>query len=218
MIRYILLAAVAGVGALGAFVATRPDTMHVERTADVAAPADVVYAEIVDFHRWAAWSPWDAMDPQMKKTYQGVDGQKGASYAWDGNDQVGRGTMTLTELSPSSKVGIKLDFEVPFEAHNQVTIALTSQGDKTHVVWSMDAPQFFVTKALGLVMDMDAMIGKDFEKGLQKLGEVAAGKAADAKRKAEEEAKAQAAAASAVQAADAALKAAAAEGAAPVTP
>jgi carbon monoxide dehydrogenase subunit G len=152
-----------------AYVASRPGTFHIERSARIAAPADVVFAKIADFHQWAAWSPWEKLDPQMVKTFGGPESGTGATYHWVGNKDVGEGNMAITEARPNDKVTIKLDFIKPFAASNITTFTLAPAGSGTKVTWAMDGANNFMAKAMSIFMNMDKMIGGDFEKGLASL-------------------------------------------------
>ncbi len=152
---------------------TKPDTFRVERSGSIQAPPEKVFALIEDFHKWTLWSPWEHLDPDLKRTYGGADKGKGATYAWHGNAKAGVGRMEILEATPSSRVLIKIDFLKPFEAHNQVDFAIKSEGGVTRVVWSMVGPQAFMMKVMCLFMSMDNMVGKDFEKGLASLKTVA---------------------------------------------
>jgi hypothetical protein len=154
-------------------VFTRPDTFHVERSATMPAPPAAIYPLINDFHRWSEWSPWDKLDPAMKKDYEGTSGV-GAKYHWVGNDKVGEGRMTITDTQPSDKVVIQLEFMKPFEATNVTTFTLLPSAVGTQVRWAMDGPQNFMAKAFSLFMNMDQMIGKDFESGLSALSALSA--------------------------------------------
>jgi uncharacterized protein YndB with AHSA1/START domain len=147
----------------------QPDNFHVERFDSIEAPPDRVFAFIEDFHKWTLWSPWEHLDPNLKRTYGGADKGKGATYAWQGNAQAGEGRMEILEATPASRVLIKIDFEKPFEAHNQVNFAITREAGGSRVVWSMTGPQPFMMKVMCLFMSMDKMVGKDFEKGLVSL-------------------------------------------------
>ena len=147
-------------------IATRPSTFHYERSTTVAAPPAAVYALVSDFHQWAKWSPWDKLDPNMKRTYSGTPATVGAKYEWVGNDDVGEGRMTIEEAKPNELVRTKLEFIKPWEATNTSTFTLKPEASGTKVTWSMDGPNNFMSKAFGLFMDMEGMIGKDFEKGL----------------------------------------------------
>ena len=149
--------------------ATKPDTFRVERSTLIQAPADRVYAQLEDFHRWSAWSPWEKLDPALKRTYSGAENGVGAVYAWEGNSKVGQGRMEIREAVPASKVEIQLDFLKPFEAHNTADFTLAPQGDSTQVTWAMTGPNNFLGKVMSVFVSMDSMVGKDFETGLANL-------------------------------------------------
>ncbi len=152
---------------------TRPDSFRVERSIAIAAPAAKVFGLIEDFHKWTSWSPWENLDPELKRTYGGAERGKGATYAWEGNSAVGSGRMEVLEATPSSRVLIKLDFLKPFEAYNQADFGIAGDGGSTRVVWAMTGPQAFMMKVMSLFMSMDSMVGKDFEKGLAAMKAVA---------------------------------------------
>ena len=164
-IGIVILVLVLGVIGLAA---TKPDTFEVKRSVVVKAPPAKVSGFISDFHNWPGWSPWEKLDPTMKKTLSGAPSGKGAIYEWEGNDQVGKGRMEIVDAS-DSQVTIKLDFLKPFEAHNTALFSLKPQGDSTEVTWAMTGPSPFVTKLIQVFASMDAMVGKDFEKGLSQL-------------------------------------------------
>ena len=148
---------------------TRPDTFRVERSASIAAPADIVYARVANFRAWESWSPWEKLDPAMKREFGGTDGQVGSTYSWVGNKEVGEGRMTLTEATPNSKVGIKLEFLKPFASTSTTVFALAPETDGTRVTWTMDGNHNLMSKVMCVFMDMDKMVGGDFEKGLAAL-------------------------------------------------
>jgi uncharacterized protein YndB with AHSA1/START domain len=149
--------------------ATKPDTFSVQRATTVRAPPEKIFPSINDFHQWGTWSPWEDKDPAMKRTYSGAGSGKGAVYAWDGNKNVGTGRMEILEVSAPSKIVIKLDFFKPFEAHNTAEFTMLPQGDATSLTWLMHGPAPFMSKVMQVFMNMDKMIGKDFEAGLAKL-------------------------------------------------
>jgi uncharacterized protein YndB with AHSA1/START domain len=151
------------------FAATKPDVFRVQRSASIKAPPEKIFALINDFNAWPAWSPWEKKDPAMKRTLGTTTAGKGATYAWEGNKEVGQGRMEITEAVPSSKVALKLDFLKPFEAHNTVDFTLEPKGDSTNVVWAMQGPTPYFVKLVHVFMDMDKMVGKDFEAGLANL-------------------------------------------------
>ena len=155
------------------FAATKPDTFSIQRAASIKAPPEKVFALINDFKRWDAWSPWEKKDPAMKRTFGAVTSGKGATYAWDGNKDVGQGSMEIVESSAPGKVALKLDFVKPFEAHNLVTFTLEPKGDATNVTWAMEGPTPYFAKIIHVFLDMDSMVGKDFEAGLAGLKAIA---------------------------------------------
>ena len=159
---------------LVAVIASRPANYHIERSATLSATPEAVYAHLVDFHQWDAWSPWARLDPQMKTTFSGAAAGAGAVYDWTGNDKVGQGRMTILDAEPNSKVTIRLEFIKPFASTCTAGFALAPDGNGTRVTWSMDGNNNFVGKAFSLFMNMDKVVGGDFERGLQQLGAAAA--------------------------------------------
>jgi len=149
--------------------ARKPDRFIVQRAASIRAPVQPLFAAIHDFHQWRKWSPWEERDPAMQRTYSGADRGKGAVYAWDGNKNVGAGRMEILEAAEPTKIVIKLDFFKPFEGHNIAEFTMLPQGDATHLTWVMHGPAPFMSKVMQVFMDMDKMIGKDFEAGLANL-------------------------------------------------
>jgi uncharacterized protein YndB with AHSA1/START domain len=150
--------------------ATKPDTFTVQRAAVVKAPPEKIFSLINDFHQWGTWSPWEGKDPGMKRTYSGTASGRGAVYAWDGNKNVGSGRMEILDASSPSKIVIKLDFFKPFEAHNTAEFTMLPQGDgATNISWVMHGPAPFMSKMMQVFMNIDKMVGKDFEIGLSNL-------------------------------------------------
>jgi hypothetical protein len=154
-------------------VALQPAHYRVERSATINAPASVVFAQVNDFHKWEAWSPWAKIDPAMKHAYEGATSGTGAIYTWAGNNQVGEGRMTITESHPSDLIKIKLEFIKPWSATNATDFAFKPQGNQTAVTWTLDGNNNFMGKAFGLFMNLDKMVGGDFEKGLAQMKSVA---------------------------------------------
>jgi uncharacterized protein YndB with AHSA1/START domain len=149
--------------------ATKPDRFSVQRAITVRAPAEKIFPLISDFHQWRSWSPYEDRDPALKRSYSGAAGGKGAVYGWEGNKNVGSGRMEILEASTPSKIVIKLDFIAPFEAHNTAEFTMLPQGDATNVTWRMHGPAPFMNKMMQVFMNLDNMIGKDFEAGLANL-------------------------------------------------
>jgi carbon monoxide dehydrogenase subunit G len=167
----VLLVAIV-VGGLLVYAATRPDSFRIERSALVKAPPEKIFAFVNDLHQWTAWSPWEKIDPALKRSYSGPQSGKGAAYAWEGNSKVGSGRMEITEAAPSSKVVIKLDFLKPFEAHNTADFTFARQGDATTVTWAMFGPSPFISKLMGTFFNMERMVGGQFEQGLANLKKI----------------------------------------------
>ena len=166
MLRFILISLAVIIVALAVFVAMQPDDFRVTRSATVSAPAAAVFAQVNDLHKWEAWNPWQKKDPAMKLTFAGPPAGPGASYSWAGNNEVGEGRLTITESRPGELVRLKLEFMKPFTATNTANFTFKPEGDKTAVTWSMEGKNNYLAKALHLVMNMDKMVGGDFEKGL----------------------------------------------------
>ncbi len=169
MIKIILGVLVAAIAGVLIYAATRPDSFRVERSIAIQSPPDKVFGLINDLGAWQAWSPYEAKDPNMKRTLGATTRGQGAVYEWDGDRNVGQGRMEIIESVPSSRIAIKLDFLKPFEAHNTAEFTLASPGDDTRVTWAIFGPMPFASKVMSLFFSMDQMIGKDFEVGLANL-------------------------------------------------
>jgi uncharacterized protein YndB with AHSA1/START domain len=169
MIKMIAIAVVVLVGALLAYAATLPDSFRLERSATIQAPPDRVFALVNDFRQWTAWSPWENIDPALKRSYSGAASGVGSAYAWEGNKDVGTGRMEITEAVPGAKLVIRLDFLKPFEAHNTAEFSFARQGETTTVTWAMYGPSPYLAKLMGIVFSMERMVGGQFETGLANL-------------------------------------------------
>lgn len=160
------IAILAVVIAIALYAATKPDIFRVARSTTIQAPPDPM---ISDLRNFPSWSPYETKDPAMRRTYSGPETGKGAVYEWDGDKNVGKGSLEIADLSPPSKVTLNLNFVRPFEAHNIVEFTLVPHGAETDVTWSMQGPTPFLAKILHVFVDMDHMVGQDFETGLAKL-------------------------------------------------
>jgi hypothetical protein len=204
MAKKILIGIVAVVAIFLGVVAMQPAQLDVARSATFEAPPAVVYAHVSDLKKFGAWSPWEKLDPNMKKTFEGEAGTPGHSMAWAGNDDVGKGKMTITAAEAHKAVKMDLEFIEPFPSKAQTALTLEPAGQGTKLTWAMSSENDFMGKAFGLLMDMEGMIGGDYEKGLAALKPIvekdateiaaAAAKIAEAKKKALAEAAAAAAA------------------------
>jgi uncharacterized protein YndB with AHSA1/START domain len=166
MLKTILVALAVIIVVLVVIVALQPSDFRVARSATISAPPPAVFAQVNDFHKWEAWNPWGKIDPAMKQTYEGAPAGPGAIYTWSGNNEVGEGRMTITDSRPSDLIRVKLEFFKPFAATNTAEFAFKPEGNQTLVTWSMFGEKNFMAKAVHLVMNMDKMIGGQFEKGL----------------------------------------------------
>lgn len=173
MIATILIILVAIIAAVLIYAATRPNDFVVTRSASIKAPAETIFPLINDFRRWPEWSPFEKLDPGMTRTLSGAESGKGAAYAWEGNAKAGKGRMEIANSVPSSLVALKLDFEKPFRANNTVDFTLSPSGEGTTVTWAMRGARPFIAKLMGLFMNFDTLIGKDFEAGLGNLRRLA---------------------------------------------
>lgn len=172
MLKRILLVLAALVIVLILVIALQDATFEVKRSAELHAPPATVYAQVASFKNWHAWSPWDDLEPDMERTYSGAESGEGAHYAWKGKDKAGEGSMTITNARAPEHLGLDLDFLKPFPAHNRVDFDFAGSGETTTVTWTMSGTKNFGAKAFGLVMNMDKLVGGDFEKGLAKLKQV----------------------------------------------
>jgi uncharacterized protein YndB with AHSA1/START domain len=166
IVAIILAVAIAAVLVLAM---TKSSTLRVQRSISIQAPPERIFPLISDFHQWLHWSPYERKDPAMKRTYEGAANGKGAVYAWNGDKNVGSGRMEILEASAPQRIVIKLDFFTPFEGHNTAEFTMLPQGDGTHVTWLMHGPARFMTRLIQVFMNLDNMIGKDFEAGLANL-------------------------------------------------
>jgi polyketide cyclase/dehydrase/lipid transport protein len=150
-------------------VAIQPSEFRIVRAATISAPAPAVFAQVNDFHNWRAWSPWERLDPELKRTYEGPPAGTGATYKWAGNNDVGEGRMTITESRPNELIRIGLEFIRPFAATNVTEFTFKPEAGQTTVTWSMTGTNNFIAKGFHLFMNVDDMVGRDFDKGLAQM-------------------------------------------------
>jgi hypothetical protein len=172
MLKTILISLAVIVIVFAVIVALQPSEFRIARSTTISAPPAAVFAQVNDFHKWEAWNPWGKIDPAMKQTYEGAPAGIGAIYTWAGNNEVGEGRMTITESRPSGLIRIKLEFFKPFAGTNIAEFTFKPEGNQTAVTWSMTGQNNFMAKAIHLFMNMDKMIGGQFEKGLASMKSV----------------------------------------------
>jgi hypothetical protein len=170
MLKWTLAAVAAVIVVFLIVVALQPSDFRIERSATMRAPAPAAFAQVNDFQNWQAWSPWEKVDPALKRQYDGPKAGTGAVYAWQGNKDVGEGRMTIMESRPAEVVRIKLEFFKPFAATNTAEFSFKPAGaDTTAVTWSMAGQNTFLSKAISMFIDMDRMVGGMFDQGLTQM-------------------------------------------------
>ena len=175
MLKSILFLIIAGLAAFGTYVALQPAVGTVTRSATLAAPPDAIFAHVNELKKWEGWSPWAKIDPNAKMTYTGPAAGAGASFSWDGNREVGSGTLTITDSKPGAHVKYNLDFLKPFASTSTAEIVMKPDGTGTNVTWTMTGERPFLARAMCILFNADQMVGDMFDKGLANLGKVAGG-------------------------------------------
>ena len=173
MLKMIGLIVIFAIAAIFIFAAMQPNSFRVQRSATIKASPEKVFALINDLHRWEAWSPWEKIDPAVKRKYSGAENGKGALYTWEGNKDIGQGRMEIIDSTPSSKLLLKIEFIKPFAAINTVEFNLVQNGENTTVTQAMYGPSPFISKLIGLFFSMDKMVGDKYDEGLASLKTIA---------------------------------------------
>ena len=173
MMQKILIGLIAMIGSFLALILLQPSDYQITRTTTISAPAQDVFAQIDDFHRWQAWSPWAERDPKAKVSFDGPASGKGAVFAWSGNNEVGEGRMTLVESQPGALVKIRTDFVKPFVGSSYSDFTLKGEGEGTSLTWSMSGQNDFIGKAICLFISMDKVLGGEMAKGLAGIKRIA---------------------------------------------
>jgi hypothetical protein len=173
MLKIIGIIIIFAVAAILIFAAMQPNSFRIQRSVTVKAAPEKVFALINDFRRWEAWSPWEKVDPAVKRACSGTESGKGAVYAWEGNNEIGQGRMEIIESIPSSKLLVKIEFIKPFAAINTVEFNLAQAGENTTVTQAMYGPSPFISRLMGLFFSMEKMVGGKYEEGLATLKTIA---------------------------------------------
>lgn len=173
MLEIVAIVITALIVAILIYAATRPDSFRIQRSTSIKSPPEKIFPLINDLHQWVAWTPWEKIDPEIKRTYGSITSGRGAVYEWSGNKNIGHGRMEITESSPSSKVVLKIDFITPFEAHNTVEFTLATQRNSTVVTQAMYGSNSYLSKLMGLFFSMEKMVGEKYEEGLASLKVIA---------------------------------------------
>ena len=176
MIIKILIALVAIIAIFAVFVSMQPAEFRIARSTTISAPPAALFARVNDLHAFQEWNPYAKKDPAMKQSWEGPTAGPGAIYRWSGNAEIGEGSMKILESRPNELVRLELAFLKPFQATNTVDFTFVPAGEQTTVTWSMTGTNGFMAKAASLLMDMDKMVGGDFEKGLADMKALAEGR------------------------------------------
>lgn len=150
-------------------VALQPSDFRIVRSAQVSAPPEAVFPLVNDFHQWQSWSPWAKLDPAAKNSFEGPANGVGSIFRWAGNNEVGEGSMTIAESKPSEVIRMRLDFVKPMPGTSLTEFTFRPEGNTTTVTWAMSGQNNFMARAMCLVMNMDKMVGGQFEKGLASI-------------------------------------------------
>ena len=153
-------------------IAIQPAAFAITRSARFAATPAEVFGNVDDYHKWQAWSPWEKLDPNLKRDYDGPTSGVGAKYHWVGNNKVGEGRMTITEARPHERIAMKLEFIKPFVATNEALFTFAPVGEGTEMTWTMTGRRNFVMKGFGLLMNFDKMVGGQFAEGMENLKKI----------------------------------------------
>jgi hypothetical protein len=169
MLKKIIVFLLVLAAVLALIIATQPSEFRVKRSAVMAAPSQVIFAQVNDLHKWEAWSPWAKLDPNAKSSYEGPEAGVGAVMSWDGNNDVGAGSMKITDSKQNEAVTYQLDFLKPMKGTDIAEITLQAEGENTLVTWNMSGTNNFIGKAVGLVFNCEKMVGDQFDKGLANI-------------------------------------------------
>src|ERR1700758_573844 len=169
-VAFISAGIVAAVVAAVLIVAARkPDTLRIERSIEIQAPRERIFALIDDFHNWSRWAPEDREDPSIRRTFSGPASGVGAASEWTSEGRAGAGRMAITESVPPERVVVDVHFVKPFAVHNVSTFRLEPVGPSTKVIWTMQGTNVYMLKLMSVLVDMDRMMGEEFESGLRDL-------------------------------------------------
>lgn len=173
MLTNILIVIAALILVVLVLAAMKPASFRIERTTTINAPADRVFALINDFHNWGNWSPWETIDPSMTRVFSGSPSGVGAIYGWDGNKKAGAGRMEISKSVAPSAIDLRIDFTRPFKANDIIEFRTDTRQGATRVTWVMHGSTAFMTKVARVFVNMDNLIGKDFDRGLANMKAIA---------------------------------------------
>lgn len=173
MLKKIVLGFLVLVAALLLFAATKPNSYAVSRSMTIKAPPEKLYAMVDSFPAWPQWSPYEKLDPAMKKTIGGAPSGVGATYAWEGNSSAGSGSMKIIRADAPRAIDIQLEFTKPMAGHDTASFTFTPKGDSTTVTWTVRGPNPYIAKLFTVFVSMDGMLGGQMMDGLMAMQKVA---------------------------------------------
>ena len=150
-------------------VAIQPSTFRISRSATMAAPAAAIFPHVNELKKWQPWSPWMKLDPNAKSTFEGPAAGLGAAMTWAGNNEVGEGKMTIIESKSNELVRFRLEFYKPMAGTSEAEFTFKPAGNQTTVTWRMSGTNNFIGRAMCMVMNMDKIVGGQFEQGLASI-------------------------------------------------
>jgi carbon monoxide dehydrogenase subunit G len=175
----ILAAFVALIAIISVAASMQPTNFDYSRSATFKATPAAVFEQVNDFHKWDAWSPWANLDPNCKVVFEGPTSGEGAKFSWDGDNNVGAGSMTIVESKPGDVVRIKLEFLRPMAGVCDTTMKIEPKGDETQLTWRMTGENGFPAKVMSLFMDCEKMCGDMFNEGLENMRKIVEAKPAE---------------------------------------
>ncbi len=171
---YILLYILSGIVAIVLILAIiAPKTYDVSRSIMISKPVPEVFEYLKYLGKQREWSPWEKRDPNMEYKLTGIDGEVGAVSYWNGNKEVGEGEQELTGITKNKEITSQLRFFKPWKSQSDAYLRVTEEGKgSTKVTWGFSGKNKFPMSIMMLFMNMDKMVGKDFEDGLGSLKEI----------------------------------------------
>jgi hypothetical protein len=164
----ILIVIVLLVGLVLLFVASQPTRYIITHQITIEAPVAKVIKQVNDFHNWVDWSPWEKMDPSIKRTYEKPETGVGAVCNWVGNDSVGTGKMVITE-SDISHINVELDYQFPPIGKLFYRFDFTPNNKETLVSWQLYGDDDFSDKLNHLISGRDKTVDAYLANGLAQL-------------------------------------------------
>jgi hypothetical protein len=176
VVGYVLLGLIVVVGIILAVAAFQPKEFKIERSVTTTGSAEAVYNLMSDFKRLSEWSPWVQADPNSVLSYGEITQGQGAWYSWN-SKQMGAGKQTIVNAVPNQRVDSDLEFLEPWPSVAKAYYAIEDDGTQRKVFWGMTGSNDSILQRAGAMMfDMDGMISREFDKGLNNVKAVVEGR------------------------------------------